>query len=316
MKILVIAEDAAGVQVLRLLAGTAHRIVAVMTRDAGAAAVGATVTGVAFRLGYPVWPVRRARDPEFPQVLKAADLDLLLNIHTPHILPPRVVAAPRIGSFNLHPGPLPGYAGLNAPSWALYHGQRAHGVTLHWMDEGFDAGPIAYAAEFPIDDDDSGLTLSAKCVRAGVPLIHDLLEDAARHRVPRNPQQPGVRRSYGREIPYEGRLIWTETAARIVNFIRACDYAPFSSPWGRPRAYLTGREIVVLKAALSGERSNAPAGTVGSREGSDVLVAARDEWIRVSRVQVGSSCYAAADVLRPGERFALPMQRESSAALP
>jgi UDP-4-amino-4-deoxy-L-arabinose formyltransferase/UDP-glucuronic acid dehydrogenase (UDP-4-keto-hexauronic acid decarboxylating) len=313
---LLIAEDAAGVQVLRMLAGTAHHVAAVMTRDAAAGAVGATVAGVASRLGYPVWPARRAQEPGFAQVITAEALDLLLNVHTHHILPRDVVAAPRIGSFNLHPGPLPAYAGLNAPSWAIYHGEQVHEVTLHWMDEGIDTGPIAYSAAFPIDDDETGLTLSAKCVRAGLPLIHDLLEGAAHQAIPCNPQPPRVRRYYGREIPHEGRLIWTETAARIVSFIRACDYAPFASPWGRPRAYLTGREVVVLKAVLSGERTDAPAGTIGSRAGSDVLVAARDEWIRVKRVQVGSSSYAAADVLRPGERFAVPMQREASPAFP
>jgi UDP-4-amino-4-deoxy-L-arabinose formyltransferase/UDP-glucuronic acid dehydrogenase (UDP-4-keto-hexauronic acid decarboxylating) len=313
---LLLAEDAAGVQVLRMLAGTAHCVVAVMTRVSGSGAVGATVAGVASRLGYAVWPARRAQEPDFPQVIAAEAVDLLLNVHTHQILPGAVVAAPRIGSFNLHPGPLPAYAGLNAASWAIYHGERVHGVTLHWMDEGINTGPVAYSSEFPIEEDESGLTLSAKCVRAGLPLVHDLLEDAGRDAIPHNPQPPVIRRYYGREIPHQGRLIWTETALRIVNFIRACDYAPFPSPWGRPRAYLNGREIVVLKAVLSGVRSDAPAGSVGDREGSDILVAARDEWIRVKRVQVGSSSYAAGDVLRPGERFALPLQREASPAFP
>lgn len=316
MRILLVAEEAAGVQVLRMLAGTPHAVVAVMTRGAGTAPVGATVAGVATRLGYPVWPARRAQEPGFAQVIATEQVDLLLNVHTQHILPEDVVAAPRIGSFNLHPGPLPAYAGLNAPSWALYHGERVHGVTLHWMDQRIDTGPIAYSLEFPIDEDDNGLSLGAKCVRVGLPLIHDLLEDAARDAIPRTPQPQGVRRYYGREVPHEGRLIWTESAARIVNFIRACDHAPFPSPWGRPRAYLTGREIVVLKAGLSGERSTATAGTVGQRDGTDILVAARDEWIWVKRVQVGSTSYPAADVLRPGDRFALPLQREGSPALP
>ena len=316
MRILLLAEDAAGVQLLRMLAGTVHCVVAVMTRGAGSGAVGATVAGVASRLGYAVWPAGRAQEPGFAQAIAAEAVDLLLNVQTHRILPAAVVAAPRIGSFNVHPGPLPAYAGLNPACWAIYHGERVHGVTLHWMDEGINTGPVAYSSEFPIEEDDSGLTLSAKCVRAGLPLVHDLLEDAARDAIPRNPQPPVVRRYYGREIPHEGRLIWTEPASRIVNFVRACDYAPFASPWGRPRAYLKGREIVVLKAVLSGARSDAPSGTVGDREGSDILVAARDEWIRVKRVQVGSSSYAAADVLRPGERFALPMQREASPALP
>ncbi|HYF39578.1 MAG TPA: hypothetical protein VD930_07830, partial [Gemmatimonadales bacterium] len=144
---------------------------------------------------------------------------------------------------------------------------------------------------------------------------HDLLEDASRHSVPRTPQPQLVRRYYGREVPHEGRLIWSDSAARIVNFVRACDYAPFVSPWGRPRAYLTGREVVVLKAGLSRQRSNAAPGTIGSREGADVLVAARDEWVRVQRVQVGSTSYSAADVLRPGDRFALPVQRHAAPAL-
>jgi methionyl-tRNA formyltransferase len=294
------------VQVLRMLAGTAHHVVAVMTRDSGAGAVGATVAGVASRLGYSVWPIQRAREHGFAQLLTAKKLDLILNVHAHEILPPAVVAAPRIGSFNLHPGPLPAYAGLNAPSWAIYHGQTGHGVTLHWMDEGIASGPVAYSAEFPIEDDDTGLTLSAKCIRASLPLIHDLLQDAARNIVPRHPQTRHVRRYYGQEIPHEGRLIWTERAARIVNFVRACDYAPFASPWGRPRAYLIGREIVVLKAAQSGARCNAPAGMIGNREGGDILVAARDEWVRVRRVQVGSTAYSASDVLRSGEQFVLP----------
>jgi UDP-4-amino-4-deoxy-L-arabinose formyltransferase/UDP-glucuronic acid dehydrogenase (UDP-4-keto-hexauronic acid decarboxylating) len=314
VRILLIADDAAGVQVLRMLAGTPHEVVGVMTR-AAAGAVGATVAGVATRLGYPVWPARRAQEPGFAHAIKSKEVDILLNVQSHHILPTDVVAAPRIGSFNLHPGPLPAYAGLHVASWALYHGERVHGVTLHWMDEGIDTGPIAYAAEFPIDEDDSGLTLSAKCVRAGLPLIHDLLEDASRGAIPSTPQAPGVRRYYGREIPHQGRLIWTETASRIVNFIRACDFAPFTSPWGRPRAYLTGREIVVLKAVLTGERSDAPSGTIGRQEGHDVLIAARDQWVRVTKVQVGSSSYAAADVLRPGDRFAIPGQKEASAAL-
>jgi methionyl-tRNA formyltransferase len=314
LRILLIAEEAAGVQTLRMLAGSSHEVVAVMTRGVGMGAVGATVAGVASRLGYRLWPARKSRDPNFADIIRTEKIDLLLNVHALYILPAEVVAAPQIGSFNLHPGPLPRYAGLNAPSWAIYHGERTHGVTVHWMDQGIDTGPIAYTAELPIEDDDTGLTLSAKCVRAGLPLLHDLLQDAAQGVVPRVNQPVGPRRYYGQEVPHQGRLIWNESAARVVNFIRACDYAPFTSPWGVPRAYLAGREIVVLKAALTGERTDADPGTVGRRIGNEVLVAARDEWIRIRRVQIGSSVFPAAEALREGDRFALPAGAESSTA--
>ncbi|HEY9013772.1 MAG TPA: formyltransferase family protein, partial [Gemmatimonadales bacterium] len=311
---LLIAEEAAGVQALRMVAGSPHEVVAVMSRGAGQGAVGATVAGVASRLGYRLWPARKSREPGFAEMLRQEGVDLLLNVQAHHILPPDVVAAPRIGSFNLHLGPLPKYAGLNAPSWAIYHGEQVHAVTVHWMDQGINSGPVAYAAVIPIDDDDTGLTLSARCVRAGLPLLHDLLHDASQGTVPSSPQPQGPRRHYGQEIPHQGRVIWTESAARIVNFIRACDYAPFASPWGVPRAYLSGREVVLLKVSATGERSNVPPGTVGRRIGTDVLVAARDEWIKVRRIQVGSAALSPADALREGERFALPAPVELPSA--
>ena len=312
LRVLLIGEEAAAVQSLRMLAGSAHEVVAVMTRGVGVSEVGATVAGVAARLGYRLWPARKSRENGFAELIRREQVDILLNVQSLHVLSPEVVAAPLIGSFNLHPGPLPKYAGLNAPSWAIYHGERVHGVTLHWMDSGIDTGPIAFATELPIDEDDTGLTLSAKCVRVALPLLHDLLEAAAKGDVPRLPQPPGPRRYYGREVPHHGRVIWTESAGRIVNFVRACDFAPFTSPWGLPRAYLAGREIVVLKASTTGEKSDAAAGTVGPRIGSEVLVSARDEWVRVRRIQVGSSTFPAADALREGDQFAIPMQAEAS----
>lgn len=310
LRVLLIAEEAAGVQTLRMLAGSPHEVVAVMTRGAGGLSLGATVAGVASRLGYRLWPAHQARDKAFADMIRRERVDLLLNVHSPYVWPTEVVTAPRIGSFNLHPGPLPRYAGLNAPNWAIYHGEPAHAVTVHWMDGGIATGPIAYETGVPIEDDDTGLTLSAKCVRAGLPLLHDLLQAAANDSVPRREQPSQIRRYYGREVPHEGRLLWTESAARIVNFIRACDYLPFSSPWGHPRAYLAGREVCLLKASRTGEPSEAPPGLVGRQLGSEVLVAAQDEWVRVRRVQAGSATFAAADVLREGDRFALPTWSE------
>jgi methionyl-tRNA formyltransferase len=310
LRVLLIAEEAAAVQTLRMLARSPHEVVAVMTRGLGGLSVGATVAGVASQLGYRLWPARQVKENGFAETVRRERVDLLLNVHSLYVLPGDVVAAPRIGSFNLHPGPLPRYAGLNAPSWAIYHGEKSHAVTLHWMDGGIDTGPIAYQAELTIEPDDTGLTLSAKCVRAGLRLLHDLLEAAVKGAIPRRPQPVAVRRYHGREVPHEGWLPWTESAARVVNFIRACDYLPFTSPWGHPRVYLAGREMSVLKATRTGERSSAQAGTIGRRVGHEVLVAARDEWVRVRRVQVGGSTFAAADVLMPGDRFTAPTRTE------
>jgi methionyl-tRNA formyltransferase len=310
LRVLLVGEEAAAMQTLRMLAGSQHHVVAVMTKGFDESSSGSTLGGVASRLGYRLWPARQVKENGFAETVRREGVDLLLNVHSLYVLPTDVVAAPRIGSFNLHPGPLPQYAGLNAPSWAIYHGEQTHAVTVHWMDGGIDTGPIAYETELAIDEDDTGLTLSAKCVRAGLPLLQELLDAAADDAVPRRAQPNSGRRYYGREVPHEGRLAWTESASNVVNFVRACDYLPFASPWGHPRAYLAGQELGVLKATRTGQRSLAPPGSVGARMGSDVLVAARDEWVRVRRLQVAGSTFLAADVLRQGERFAVPVSSD------
>jgi methionyl-tRNA formyltransferase len=315
LRILLLAEEAAGMQTLRLLHGTAHRVVAVMTGDAQEPARRATVHDLATRLGHRVWPLRLAKEAGFAETIRLEHVDVLLNVHALVVLPAAVVAAPRVGSFNLHPGPLPQYAGLNTPSWAIYHGERTHAVTVHWMDAGIDTGPFAFEAPIEITDGDTGFTLSAKCVRAGVPLLRELLAAAAAEppAVPRRPQPDRPRRYFGREVPYNGHLVWTEPAVRVVNFVRASDYSPFASPWGHPRATLAGREMAILQAARTGIACDAAPGTVGDPVGTDVLVAAGDEWVLIRRVRVGATSFSPADVLRSGQRFDSPQETGSVA---
>jgi methionyl-tRNA formyltransferase len=232
-------------------------------------------------------------------------VDVLLNVHSLWLIDPGVLDAPRIGAFNLHPAPLPEYAGLNGPSWAIYNGEPRHAVTVHWMAPGIDTGPIAYRQEIVTDDSDTGLTLSAKCVRAGVPLLLELLDAAARDpaTIPRLPQDPARRHYYGKGVPEEGRLRWDRSADRIVRFVRACDYSPLASPWGHPRAMLDGRPIGVVTAFRTWRASSAPPGTVGDVAASAALVAAADEWVAVSRLAIDGHAVRAADILEEGARL-------------
>lgn len=293
-----------------MVAESRHRLVAILTSVGPGRFRGATVGEVAQRLGVPVWPAARVREPELAPLLRAEGVDLLLNVHSLHIVDARVLEAPRIGCFNLHPGPLPEYAGLNAPSWALYQGETSHGVTLHWMRPGVDRGPIAYEARFPIAPDDTALTVSARCTRLGVGLVRQLLEAAAQQRgerrraIPAIPQDLDRWRYFGRDIPSQGWIDWSRPAREVVNFVRACDYGPLPSPWGQPRARLEGgeeTELAILQVAVTGAACDAPPGTVrrsGVGGGERVEVATGDEWLRIERMREGTA------VLRDGARLA------------
>jgi methionyl-tRNA formyltransferase len=287
---------------MRLLASTEHRVAAVMS------AAPDTVTQVPGQHSesVPWWPSELVREPALSERLSDEGVDLLLNVHSLYLLHAGVLAAPRIGSFNLHPGPLPDYAGLNAPSWAIYRGETRHGVTLHRIVPELDAGPIAYEAQFDIEDRDTGGTVMAKCVRHGLPLISRLLDACSTDpdAVPAIVQDAARRRYFGREVPHGGAVPWWLPARRVVDFVRACDYTPLPSPWGTPTADLGDRRVAVTRASLTGERAGAPPGTVGRTDHQAALVATADEWVEANIAPLGDESGSPSE-LSPGVRFAV-----------
>lgn len=312
MKIVVVGEEAAGARVVSRVAESGHELVGVFS--SGRAVAGTSPATAAAAAGVPVDAAGRVRRPELAEQLRELAVDVLLNVHSLHVICPAVLAAPRVGAFNLHPGPLPAYAGLNTPSWAIAAGETRHAVTLHWMEPGIDTGDVVSSARFDVTGDDTGLSVSMRCAQLGLGLIDELLARLATDpaAVPRHPQNLGDRRYYGREVPRGGWIPWTGTARQVTDFARACDYRPFPSPWGSPRAQLDdGRELEVIKVVATGWPTTASPGLVGadndSAQGAS-LVATGDEWVRPLALRIDGQTHPAADVLETGQTLhgALP----------
>lgn len=62
-------------------------------------------------------------------------------------------------------------------------------------------------------------------------------------------------------MPYDGWVPWASPARTVLDFVRACDYGPFRSPWGVPRAAVVeGEEFGVVRTAATGVAADRPAG--------------------------------------------------------
>lgn len=285
LRVALVAEESAGLQTLQGLVALepAVEIRALLT---SADSERPLVREAARKLGIEPAPAELVRSADLAEDLLREEVDLLLNVHSLFVVHPDVVAAPTIGSFNLHPGPLPEYAGLNVSSWAVYNGEPTHAVTLHWMDAGIDTGPVAWSERFELNAADTGLSVSGKCVRLGVPLVARLVQTAlaGRDGIPRSEQDRARRRYFGAGPPDEGRLDWNRPAAEILRFVRAADYAPFTSPWPHPRADLGGTEVGVAKAVATGRASSGSPGTVQELNDDGATVATGDELVVVQRI--------------------------------
>jgi len=305
MNVILIGEEAAGMRTLQSLEQCGVRVIAVMAsprrQDEGA-----SLWGLATKLGYRTWPAELVKDPKFAAQVRDERVDVILNVHSLFLIRKEVLEASRLGSFNLHPGPLPRYAGLNSVCWAIYRGEKQHGVTLHKLVPEIDAGPIVYQESVGLESEETGLSLTVKCVNIGVPLILRLLEAAAQgpSNIPLTPQDLSKREYFGRKVPENGNLSWNRPARRIVDFVRASNFFPYRSPWGVPRTKRGDSTLGILKARLTGTPADAPPGTVGAERSGGVEVACADEWIVVRQVFREGKCVPAREALKAMDRLA------------
>lgn len=64
--------------------------------------------------------------------------------------------------LNIHPSLLPAFPGAHAVESALQHGAKVSGVTVHFVDEGVDSGPIVAQVPVEVEPDDTVETLHAR----------------------------------------------------------------------------------------------------------------------------------------------------------
>ena len=96
------------------------------------------------------FPDRRARDAAIGDWLDAREVELIVLAGYMQLLSPEFVARYPNRIVNVHPALLPSFPGLDAVGQALEHGVRITGVTVHFVDDGVDSGPIILQRPVPV----------------------------------------------------------------------------------------------------------------------------------------------------------------------
>lgn len=157
----------------------------------------ATFDGVARRFGVPVKVVARINDADGEALVRAFAPDVILSARFSLIFKRHVFEIPRLGTWNVHPGALPRYAGLFAPFRCLVEGGDAIGCTLHRVDDGIDTGPVQGIGWLPVDPSRSLLWHVLNTYGPGLDLFFDMLDGMRAGRLPQPQVQDVASRVYG-----------------------------------------------------------------------------------------------------------------------
>jgi natural product biosynthesis luciferase-like monooxygenase protein len=235
--------------------------------------------------------------------LTGLSFDWLLSIANLTLIPERVLGLAGRGAVNFHDGPLPAYAGVNAPVWAILNGAREHGVTWHRIAPGIDKGGILEQRIFPIAADETALTLNTKCFAAAIESFPDLaarLEEGT----PEGAAQDLSRRSYfARDRrPEAGALLdLARPAAELSALVRGLDHAAYWNPLALPKLRAPDGTILVARSAEALEGIGAP-GIVLGADAESVTVATGAGALRLGGLsRLDGQPVSAEAVFRPGE---------------
>ena len=108
------------------------------------------------------YPSRSAHEADLQAILDASRPDIIVMAGYMRLLSPTFVGRWTHRIVNIHPSLLPSFPGIDAQAQALAHGVKVTGCTVHFVDEGLDAGPIIVQRAVEVRDDDSVETLSAR----------------------------------------------------------------------------------------------------------------------------------------------------------
>jgi len=232
------------------------------------------------------------KDAAQQELFAALGIDAAVVVAYGLILPKAILAAPKLGCFNLHGSLLPRWRGAAPIQRAIMAGDAETGVMSMRMEEGLDTGPVLMAERTKIGRKTYG-ELHDELARLGADVMVRTLAALERGSiVARSQPEEGV--SYARKIEKsETRIDWTKTSGEIDCLIRGL--SPVPGAWTEVK----GERVKVLNC----EPANG-GGDPGTLLDDALTVACGSGALRLTRLQrPGKSAMDATELLRG---FSLP----------
>jgi methionyl-tRNA formyltransferase len=244
-------------------------------------------------------PEKIRNNTEFRAHLEVIAPDAIVVVAYGRIIPPWMLALPRLGCINLHGSLLPRYRGAAPIQWAVAMGETVTGNTTMLLEEGLDTGPILLQQQVAIAPEQTAADLFEVLSHAGAPLLVETLRGLADGSIQPKPQdhtQATLAPILDRE---DGRMDFaTRTAAGLKNRWRGFQ------PWPGAFTVLAGKKLIVHRMEVANDSSFAPPahdepGQVHITDHRLLVACAQHTWLELIELQLeGKRRMTAAEFLR------------------
>jgi len=230
----VFAYHDVGVRCLKVLLSAGVEIPLVVTTkdDPNETQWFASAAALAEEYGLPVITPEEVNTPELERTVAEMRPDFVFSFYFRSMIGEPLLNAGRLGALNIHGSMLPRYRGRAPVNWAILHGEKETGATLHYMNARADAGDIVDQLAVPILENDEAREVFGKVCFAAEIILARSLPGLIAGTAPRLPQRLEDGKYFGRRRPEDGKIDWTRSAREIHNLVRAVA-PPFPGAFGQ-----------------------------------------------------------------------------------
>jgi methionyl-tRNA formyltransferase len=232
LRILFAGTPANAAETLSALINSGHEVVAVLTREDApvgrkAVVMASPVALIAEAAGIPTIKSNRL-DETVNELLRTFDADLGVVVAFGAIFKVPTLEATKLGWINLHYSALPAWRGAAPVQHSIWSGQRETGVTLFWLDEGMDTGPIAKTVSTQIELGENAGDLLKRLTLLGISGLMELLPEIEAGLASREPQA-----AQGASVAFKltrqrARIDWQQTAPKVEKQVLAMNPEPMA----------------------------------------------------------------------------------------
>jgi len=267
------------------------------------------VKQTALAAGLPVTQPDKIRsNKEFRAQLEAIAPDAIIVVAYGRIIPPWMLALPRLGCINLHASLLPKYRGAAPIQWAVAMGETVTGNTTMLLEEGLDTGPILLQQTCAIGAGQNSIDLFEELSRAGAPLMVETLARLDEGSLDPQPQDQ-ARATLAPLLQREdGRMDFAaQTAVELKNRWRGFQ------PWPGAFTALNGKKLILHTMAvahsadIAATASFAP-GCILVQEKRLFVACAQSTWLELIEVQFEGKKRMPAEEFLRGHQLATGMR--------
>ena len=299
MRILFMGTPDFAVASLRRLVEDGHEICGVFTqpdkpKNRGHKLAFSPVKEYALSQGLTVYQPVKLRDGTALELIRSLAPELTVVAAYGRILPEDILAAPKLGSINVHSSLLPKYRGAAPINWAVLNGDAVTGVTIMHMAPALDAGDIISQASTPIGADETAPMLTARLAELGAELLVSAVEAIGAGTAARTPQDEAGS-TYAPMLSRElSPMDWNKPARTLHDQVRGL------LPWPAAVAEFGGIRCKVFSTDIPLQTTDAAPGTIleAGKRGIDIACGG-GTVLHIDELQAdGGKRMKAADYLR------------------